>query len=40
MLVKYLHAFAAHNDQRPVFLQLAQLGIRVQVVPHVALAGQ
>ena len=39
MLVEYLHAFAAHNHQRPVALMVAQLGVGMQMVPDVALSG-
>ena len=39
VLVDHVHAIAAHDDQRPFALELAQLGVRMQVVRDVALGG-
>ena len=39
MLVEYLHAFAAHNDERPIAFVVAQLGVGMQMVFDVALSG-
>ncbi len=39
VLVDHVHAVAAHDHQRPFALELAQLGVRVQVVRDVAAPG-
>ena len=39
MFIHHVHAIALDDDQRAFSLELAQLGVRVQVVGDVAAAG-